>query len=220
MSESHRRNGVAGEELRGYIERIESIRAEKKELSEDEKLVMAEARAAGFDTRTIGYVVKVRSKKPSEVEEAKALADLYLSALGMQKELPLFRTVDLMDVDVTAKEQVVEALKKFVPSAGAIVIEAGGKPLRLTRGEDGEVLVAEVEKPKRDGGGNTSKTKPAKPPADVPDCDPDAAEELGRDAARADVPIIRNPVPVRRSAAAALGSGMAQAIGQRRHGAW
>lgn len=192
----HRRNSVAGEELRGYIERIERLREEKKELAEDEKLVMAEAKNAGFDTKMIRHCIKVRAAKPSDVEEARALEDLYLSALGMRSELPLFRSIDLMNVDVTAKEQVVEALKQFVPSSGAIVIEAGGTPLRLQRDETGEVTITEVvEKPKREGGGEPS-TKPSrKPLANIPECSADEAEALGRDAAKADVPIIQNPFP-------------------------
>ncbi len=92
------RNSVAGEELRGYIERIERLREEKKELAEDEKLVMAEAKNAGFDTKMIRHCIKVRAAKPSDVEEARALEDLYLSALGMRSELPLFRSIDLMNV--------------------------------------------------------------------------------------------------------------------------
>ncbi len=193
MPESRRRNSVASEELLGFIERVEAIRAEKKDLAEDEKLVMAEARARGYDTRTIAYVIKIRSRKPSEVEEAQALADLYLNAIGMQKELPLFRTVDLMSVDVSAKEEVIEALKKFVPSHGAITVEAGGKPIKLSRDETGDILVVEVEK-KREGGGNPSaKAKPARAP--VPDCTPEEAEQIGRTAARTDIPIIQNPFP-------------------------
>lgn len=196
MPESHQRhNGLAAEELRRFVERVEVIRTDKKDLSEDEKLVMAEAQAAGFNPAMIRHVIKVRSKKPSEVEEARALEGLYLSALGMQKELPLFRSIDLISVDVSAKEQVIEALKKFVPSNGSIVIETGGKPLRLCRDQNGDVSVSDVEKPKRSEPPESASSAARKTSTPVPECSADEAEEMGREAAQKDIPIIKNPFP-------------------------
>lgn len=200
MSENqHRRNSIAGEELRAFIERVERLREEKKAIADDEKAVMAEAKARGFDTKMIRHCIKVRSATPSELEEARALEDLYLSALGIQSELPLFRSIDQMNVDITAKEQVIEALKHLVPSHGAIVVEAGGTPLRLSRDETGEVTVTEVERstpqPTPGGGEPSSKSRSRKPQPSAPDCSVDEAEDMGREAAKASVPIIQNPFP-------------------------
>ncbi len=190
-----KKNSVSGEELRAFIERVERIREDKKALADDEKVVIAELKAAGFNTAIVRHCLKVRAQKPSDFHEAQALADMYLSALGMLPEPPLFRAVSAMSVDVMVREQVVDALKKFVPANGSIVVEAGGTPLRLQRDLDGTVSVEEViAKPAREqqepGAAKKQKQKP-----DVPDVDPEEAEQLGRDAAKADLPIIKNPFP-------------------------
>jgi uncharacterized protein (UPF0335 family) len=189
-----RRNSIAAEQLRGYVERVEHVRAQKKDLAEDEKLILQEAKSGGFDTNILKHCVKIRSKKPSDVADAQAMTDLYLDALGMSRELPLFRTVDFMAVDVTAKEQVVEALKKFVPANGSIMIEAGGVPVRLTRDKDGNVSATDVVVKAASGPYSTTPS-PARPKAGVPEATLDQAEEMGREAARDDTPIIKNPFP-------------------------
>lgn len=189
------RNSVSGEQLRGFVERIEAIREQVKDLSDDEKVIFAEAQAAGLVPKVVRYVLKVRATKPSDFQEAQALADMYLSALGMAPEPPLFRAMGLISVDVNAREQIVEALKKFVPAAGSITIDGGGGvPIRLTRTKDGAVEVAEITK-LATAPSEPAKPKPAKDKPPVPDVDPDGAEALGRQAAQDDVPIIANPFP-------------------------
>ena len=74
---------VAAGQLRSIIERIERLEEEKKEVAEQIKEVFAEAKANGFDTRTIRKVVGLRKKPEEERQEEEALLDLYLSALGM-----------------------------------------------------------------------------------------------------------------------------------------
>ena len=99
-----------------------------------------------------------------------------------------------MSVDITARESVIEAMKKFVPAGGSIVIEAGGAPVRLVRDADGNVSVTEViEKPVERGEPSSTKAKAPKP--DVPKADDDGAELLGRKAYKEDAPIISNPFP-------------------------
>lgn len=189
-----RRNSVSAEHLRRFVERVEKVRADKKELAEDEKLILQEAKSSGYDTNILKHCVKLRTKKPSDLQEAQALTDLYMDALGMSRELPLFRSVDLVAVDVTAKEQVIDALKKFVPSNGSITVEAGGVPVRLTRDKDGNVTATDVvHQPKTPG--NEQAASPKRQTLDVPDVDADAAEALGRQAAKDDLPIIKNPFP-------------------------
>jgi uncharacterized protein (UPF0335 family) len=189
------KNTIAGELLRGFVDRIEHINAEIKELQNDKGVVLAEAKAANLVPAGINYIVKKRKMKPSERAEAEALEDMYLHSMGMAADNPLFRAVGLMKVDITARESVIEAMKKFVPANGSITVEAGGAPVRLTRDADGNISVTEViEKPVESGKPGTSKrTPPPKP--DVPDVDGDGAEALGRAAFKADVPIINNPFP-------------------------
>ena len=74
---------VAADQLRTIVERIERLEEEKKEVAEQIKEVYAEAKANGFDTRTLRRIVSLRKKPNEEREEEEALLDLYLNALGM-----------------------------------------------------------------------------------------------------------------------------------------
>lgn len=190
------KNTIGGELLRGFVERVEQINEKMDDLRDDKRVVMAEAQQANLIPAGITYIVKKRKMKPSERAEDDSLKAMYLHAMGMEADNPLFRAVGLMKVDITARESVIESMKAFVPMGGSIEIEAGGGPkVRLTRDKDGNVSVTEVvEKPmeqsKAPSGG---KTKTAKP--DAPDVDGDGAETLGRQAFRDDVAIINNPFP-------------------------
>ncbi len=74
---------VAADQLRSIVERIERLEEEKKEVAEQIKEVFAEAKANGFDTKTLRKVVSLRKKSQDERSEEEAMLDLYLSALGM-----------------------------------------------------------------------------------------------------------------------------------------
>lgn len=80
-------NTVAADKLRSLVERIESLEEEKATISEDIKQVFAEAKGAGFDTKALRAIIKLRKRDANEVAEEQAVLDIYLSALGM---LPLF----------------------------------------------------------------------------------------------------------------------------------
>lgn len=178
------RNTIAGELLQSIVERVERIRADKKQLGLDESEIMAEAKANGLVPQAIRYVVKVRTMKPHDRQESEALRDIYLRAVG------------LMSVDINVKDQVVEAMRKFVPAGGEIVVKVDGKSERIWRDKDGEIhnetIVerAPAEKPDKPEG---KKQRAAKPP--VPDTDEAGAVALGRQAARENRPIIDNPFP-------------------------
>ena len=74
---------VSSGQLRAIVERIERLEEEKKEVAEQIKEVYAEAKANGFDTKTLRKVVSLRKKSQDERSEEEAMLDLYLSALGM-----------------------------------------------------------------------------------------------------------------------------------------
>ena len=74
---------VAAGELRAFIERIERLDAEKKDLADQQKEVFAEAKGRGYDTRIIRKVISLRKKDPAEISEEEAILDLYKQALGM-----------------------------------------------------------------------------------------------------------------------------------------
>jgi uncharacterized protein (UPF0335 family) len=190
-------NTPNSQKLEGIIHEIEEIRATKKALSESETAIFARAKAEGYHPATMRTVLKRRAAKPSVVEEADTLLDIYLHSLGMLPELPLFRQVTTMVGDKPSRDLVLEALKSMVPDGGSIVLEHGGQPVRLTRGEDGEVTVTEVnvdlEETRGASGDAPRPVIPNRPPP--PECDGDGAEQLGRDAFRANSPIVSNPFP-------------------------
>ena len=75
--------GVAGAQLRAFIERVERLEEEKKTISDDIKEVFAEAKANGFDTKVMRQIVRIRKQDTAERQEQEALLDLYMHALGM-----------------------------------------------------------------------------------------------------------------------------------------
>ena len=75
--------GVARDQLKTIIERLEKLEEEKAAIAGDIKEVYAEAKANGFDTKTLRQVVRIRKQDSAERQEQEALLDLYLHALGM-----------------------------------------------------------------------------------------------------------------------------------------
>lgn len=75
--------GFAREQLRALVERIERLEEEKAALAGDIREVYAEAKAHGFDTKTLRRVVALRKQDAAERQERQALLDVYLNALGM-----------------------------------------------------------------------------------------------------------------------------------------
>jgi len=51
---------VTADELRAYIERWERLDAEKRDIAEQQKEVMAEAKGAGYDTKVMRKVIALR----------------------------------------------------------------------------------------------------------------------------------------------------------------
>jgi uncharacterized protein (UPF0335 family) len=74
---------VTAEELRQFIERIEQLEAEKRDLAEQLKEAMAEAKGRGYDTKVLRKLVALRKRKPDEIAEEEAVLDAYKAALGM-----------------------------------------------------------------------------------------------------------------------------------------
>lgn len=71
------------DEIRQFIERFEHIEAEKRDLAEAQKEVMAEAKGRGFDTKALKRVIQLRKMKPDERAEFDAVVEMYTAALGM-----------------------------------------------------------------------------------------------------------------------------------------
>ncbi len=80
--------GVARDQLRAFVERIERLEEEKKTIADDIKDVYGEAKAMGFDTKVLRKVISIRKQDQNERMEQEAVLDTYLHALGMAEEPP------------------------------------------------------------------------------------------------------------------------------------
>jgi uncharacterized protein (UPF0335 family) len=80
---------ITGQRLRSFIERVERLEEEKAALSEDIKEVYAEAKGQGFDAKVMRRVVAIRKKDGDAYAEECEILRTYMSAIGMQHELPL-----------------------------------------------------------------------------------------------------------------------------------
>lgn len=80
-------NGIAADQLRSIIERVENLEEEKSALSADIRDVFAEAKGNGFDVKTVRQIIKLRKMDAADREEAEHLLDTYKHALGMLGEL-------------------------------------------------------------------------------------------------------------------------------------
>jgi len=75
--------GVAAGELQQFIERYERLEAEKQEVADQQKEVMAEAKGRGYDTKVLRKIIALRKREPDDISEEEALLEMYKAALGM-----------------------------------------------------------------------------------------------------------------------------------------
>lgn len=74
---------VTADELRQFIERHEQFDAEKADIAEKLKELMAEAKGRGYDTKAMKKIIALRKRKPDDVAEEEAVLEMYKQALGM-----------------------------------------------------------------------------------------------------------------------------------------
>ncbi|MGD9919372.1 MAG: DUF2312 domain-containing protein [Paenirhodobacter sp.] len=74
---------VAADELRQFIEQYEHLEAEKKDITEQQKDIMSEAKARGYDTKVLKKIVAMRKRDKNDLAEEEAILDIYKAALGM-----------------------------------------------------------------------------------------------------------------------------------------
>lgn len=87
MAKLNRVGGVAVDQLKSIIGRVEKLEEEKNAIGADIREVFAEAKGNGFDTKAIRTIVKLRKMDASEREEQETILDTYRRALGMLPEL-------------------------------------------------------------------------------------------------------------------------------------
>jgi uncharacterized protein (UPF0335 family) len=75
---------VSAEQLKLFIERIETLEEEKRGLADDLKGVYAEAKSNGYDVKTMRTIVRLRRMDTNARAEMEALLETYKSALGIE----------------------------------------------------------------------------------------------------------------------------------------
>ena len=75
--------GIAGDQLRAFVERIERVEEEIKALTEDKKDIYAEARGL----KILREVIRIRNQDQKELDEHATLLDVYLRALATAPSL-------------------------------------------------------------------------------------------------------------------------------------
>lgn len=76
-------NLAADEEIRQIVERYEHLEAEKQDIADQMKEVMAEAKGRGYDAKVLRAVIARRKKDADDLKEFEATLEIYLAALGM-----------------------------------------------------------------------------------------------------------------------------------------
>lgn len=87
MSKKTRVGGIAADQLRSIIERIEKLEEEKAAIGADIKDVFAEAKGNGFDVKAMRSIIRLRKLDASERDEQETILDTYLRALGMLPQM-------------------------------------------------------------------------------------------------------------------------------------
>ena len=73
--------GIPGNRIRSFVERIEQIENEIKDLNEAKKEVFSEAKGEGFDVKILKEIIKLRKEDKNERDERESLLDLYMRAM-------------------------------------------------------------------------------------------------------------------------------------------
>lgn len=74
---------VTAGELLQFIEQFEQLEAEKKDIAELQKELMAGAKSRGYDTAVMRKVIAMRKRDRDDLAEESAILSMYLDALGM-----------------------------------------------------------------------------------------------------------------------------------------
>lgn len=76
-------DNVTAEELRQFVERIEQLDAEKRDVMEQRKEVLAEAKGRGYDAKVMLKVVALRKRRADDIAEEEAILEMYRQAVGV-----------------------------------------------------------------------------------------------------------------------------------------
>ena len=68
-----------------FLERIERLEEEKRELVKDINEVYSEAKGAGFDTKVMRQIIQLRKMDPADRAESEFLRDEYKKLVGIEQ---------------------------------------------------------------------------------------------------------------------------------------
>ncbi len=74
---------ITADELRQFVERYEALAAEKQDIADHQKEVMAEAKGRGYSVPILREIIRLRKMRPDDVAEREAVLEIYRNALGM-----------------------------------------------------------------------------------------------------------------------------------------
>jgi uncharacterized protein (UPF0335 family) len=77
------KNTIQAERLKSFFERIERLEEERAALTGDIREVYAEAKSAGYDTKVMRQIVRLRRMDAADRQEQQALLDVYMQAIGL-----------------------------------------------------------------------------------------------------------------------------------------
>ncbi len=86
----------AQNQLRQFVEQIERLEEEKKQLGSDIRDKYTEAKAVGFDVKALRQIVRLRKKSNQERQEEESILEVYMHALGMLDHVPDTSVADAM----------------------------------------------------------------------------------------------------------------------------
>lgn len=75
--------GIASDRLRSFIDRVERLEEDRANVNADIREVYAEAKASGFDAKTMRMIVRLRKLEPNVRAEQEHLLELYSNAIGL-----------------------------------------------------------------------------------------------------------------------------------------
>ena len=81
--------GIPGNRIRSFVERIEQIENEIKDLNEAKKEVFSEAKGEGFDVKILKGIIKLRKQDQDERDEHDTLIDVYMRAMDEAGSAPI-----------------------------------------------------------------------------------------------------------------------------------
>lgn len=76
-------NNIAGDALLSFIQRIERLEDERRDLGADIREVYREVKGMGFDAKIVRKLVALRKQEASDRQEEQALIESYAASIGL-----------------------------------------------------------------------------------------------------------------------------------------